>query len=143
MRTKMKTASTHSSAMGRGERLEAMTYARTLMADAKLPRNSALTRVGAAYDGALATARAVCGVANYSERPDLETFLDAANQLRLDDAWRAEAPVQATRHNRETRLFCLGPELPTEADATRTVRWAETLFNAADAHLRKIDPGLF
>ena len=84
-----------SAPMSRDEKHAAMTYARAVLADAQHPELSVLGRVGAAYDGALAVARGVYGLADYSERPDLAMFLHAAEMLGLDDDWRAEADDEA------------------------------------------------
>ena len=141
---KQKTARAENFGMGRGERRVAMRYARALIADARgaeLSGNSTLAAVGDGYDAALAAARAVCGVTLLgNRRSDLETLLAAAIDLGLDEAWRATAPEQVKRYNRQTRMLC--KELPTEADAARTVRWAETIYEAAVTFLGKMDPGL-
>ncbi|HET9106123.1 MAG TPA: hypothetical protein VFN79_02925 [Steroidobacteraceae bacterium] len=128
--------------MERGERRAAMTYAQAVVADAQSHELSALTRVCAGYDGALAAARAVRDLANYRERPDLETFLAAAGTLELGMEWRAEAAEQAKRHNYDARTRAVGEQLPTEADAARTAECAQTIYSAAEAHVRTIDSRL-
>jgi len=116
-----------SAPMDRASRHVTMAYARELLV------------AGAAYEAAVAASRAVCGAANSRGRhPELEMLLDAATQVGLGEVWLAEAHEQAERYNREIRQVCAGEELPTEASATRTALWAETLYNAAEAHLREL-----
>jgi hypothetical protein len=83
------------------------------------------------YEAALASARAVCGRANYLERDDLETLLEAALILDLGEEWVAEARLQVTAHRLLRERSYHSRQTITEEGAIQAGDWAMPLVALA------------